>query len=135
MNVGRLISVCLLVLFCMVTVGCSDFSICENTLEKEIVSPNGQFKAVIFDRGCGATTGFVTGISILNSTQDLSNSDNGNVLVANGAYQEPSAPDNRANFEVEWISDTEMLVRHSIATHKRSNLVGNIRVRFERKYH
>lgn len=134
MNVGRLINLCLLVLVCMVTVGCSDFSICENTPEKEVFSPNGQFKAVIFDRGCGATAGFVTGVSILDSTQSLSNADKGNVLLANGAYQDPSASDSRVNFEVEWITDTEMLVRHSLATHKQSNLVGNIRVRFERKY-
>jgi hypothetical protein len=134
MNVERLKKHFLIVLMCIGTVGCSDFSICENTPEKVVASPNGELKAVIFDRGCGATTGFTTGVSILNSVEDLSNADKGNVLLADGAYQETSRSANRVNFEAEWRSDTELLVRHSIATHKQSESVGNVRIRFERKY-
>lgn len=127
----------LTIFLCIGMVGCYGFSICENTPEQVVVSPNGELKAVIFDRGCGATTGFVTGISILDSAENLSNADKGNVLLAEGAYQEPSSSTGRTsgvNFEVEWITDTKLRVRHSIPNVKQSDNVGNIRIRYEWKY-
>lgn len=38
---------------------------CGNSLAEELMSPDGRFKAVVFERSCGATTGFTTNISIL----------------------------------------------------------------------
>jgi hypothetical protein len=44
---------------------------CRNDLAAESVSPDKQYKAVIFKRDCGTTTGFNTQISILYTNEKL----------------------------------------------------------------
>lgn len=56
---------------------------CANTISKIYFSPNKSLKAVIFQRDCGATTGFSTQISILDSKEELING-NGNIFIING---------------------------------------------------
>jgi len=59
-------------------VGCSDG--CSNTTVSELESPDGLHRAILFQRGCGATTGFSTQISIVAADDRLSGG--GNVFVA-----------------------------------------------------
>lgn len=63
---------------------------CENTVEKEVISPNGQLKAVIYDRGCGTATGFMTGISIVPANYKLGNDIEEYVLFAEEVYSNRS---------------------------------------------
>lgn len=62
--------------------GCSVLlsGMCGNNIIQEIPSPDGRFKAVIFERNCGATTGFSTQVSILPS-QHILGGESGNVFV------------------------------------------------------
>ena len=53
---------------------------CSNDVYDSILSDNELYKAVIFERGCGATTGFNTQISILKVTDDLPR-EAGNILI------------------------------------------------------
>jgi hypothetical protein len=69
---------------------------CGNDIYQEIYSPNRQYKVVVFQRDCGATTGFSTQVSILGATQELSNV-SGNILVVD------AHPDD-ANVQVLWKS-------------------------------
>lgn len=57
---------------------------CGNTETRTVVSPDGQIKAVVFERDCGATTGFSTQVSILRANQTLPD-DGGNVLVTDAS--------------------------------------------------
>lgn len=57
---------------------------CGNTETQTVVSPDGQIKAVVFERDCGATTGFSTQVSILRANQTLPD-DGGNVLVTDAS--------------------------------------------------
>ena len=51
------------------TVACINIAAgCGNDLVKEVPSPNGKMKAVVFQRDCGATTGFSTQISLCHLT-------------------------------------------------------------------
>lgn len=92
--------------------------VCENSVEKELKSPNGKLNAIIFDRGCGATVGFITGISIIPADEKLNSSDTGNVLLADILYGELSERGDgedvrgKVNFEVEWVNDSELIVRY-----------------------
>jgi hypothetical protein len=54
---------------------------CGNDVVMETKSPNGKLKAVIFERNCGATTGFSTQVSVIPSNSDLP-SERGNVFSA-----------------------------------------------------
>jgi hypothetical protein len=38
---------------------------CANSAVAELRSPDGRYKAVVFERSCGATTGFSTQVSVL----------------------------------------------------------------------
>src|SRR5882757_3734258 len=54
---------------------------CENSLLGEYVSPDGTRKIVVFERSCGATTGFSTQASLLKSDQALPTTA-GNLYIA-----------------------------------------------------
>jgi hypothetical protein len=54
---------------------------CGNDLVKDVRSPNGKTKAVLFERDCGATTSASTQVSLLPSNESLPN-EIGNVFVA-----------------------------------------------------
>lgn len=47
---------------------------CGNKVVSEFVSPDGQLKAVVFTRDCGATTNYSTQVSILSASDQLGNS-------------------------------------------------------------
>lgn len=56
---------------------------CGNEIFQEAYSPDGEYKAVVFQRDCGATTGFSTQISILKASADLPDK-GGNVFIIDG---------------------------------------------------
>jgi hypothetical protein len=74
----------------MVTVCCAGcVDPCGNAVLSEEYSPNREFRAVVFERDCGATTGFSTQVSVLTAngqflTQPswLHSTQPGNVFVA-----------------------------------------------------
>lgn len=76
--------------------------LCGNYPHKEYFSPNGQYSAVIFQRDCGATTGFSTQISILGRGQELEN-EAGNIYVID-AHPDDVAPD------LIWESNEELTI-------------------------
>jgi hypothetical protein len=73
---------------------------CGNEVFQEAGSPDGKYRAVIFQRDCGATTGFSTQVSILSASATLGNKP-GNVFIADGH------PD-WTRIEVQW-DDARML--------------------------
>jgi len=98
---------------------------CGNEIFAETASPDKNHKAILFQRGCGATTGFSTQISILNSSDVLKNED-GNILTAD------NHPDvNR--FEIEWINSNTLLISNTNAVHtfRKENMLGQITVKYE----
>ena len=56
---------------------------CGNEIITVSTSPDGKWDAVLFERNCGATTGFSSQISLLRSGRELKNR-GGNVYVADG---------------------------------------------------
>ena len=56
---------------------------CGNEIIKTITSPSNKKKLVLFERNCGATTGFSTQISIINDNETLGN-ESGNIYIAEG---------------------------------------------------
>ena len=52
---------------------------CGDTPVQTVPSPSGSLKAVLFERDCGATTGFSSQVSILSHDENLGN-EGGNVF-------------------------------------------------------
>jgi hypothetical protein len=75
-------------------------------------SPSKQLKAVVFERECGATTGFSTQISIMHANNDLSN-EGGNVFVADtDRGKSPSGPGGGPPVEVEWRGESSLNITY-----------------------
>ena len=79
--------------------------LCGNVLVQEVYSPDKQYKAIVFERDCGATTDFSTQVSILESTKELSNVP-GNIFAMNGH------PDN-TEVQVEWENDHTIQITYT----------------------
>lgn len=67
---------------------------CENEASTSIASPSGKYKAVVFNRNCGATTGANTQVSIVEAARSLPNGV-GNVLIV----------DDSIALKIQWLGD------------------------------
>lgn len=84
-----------LVLFWLLSAGCV------NQPYQQFVSENGLYKAVVFQRDCGATTGFSTQVSIIAADDELCDNCAGDVLAADGHPRENK-------LQLEWRGDHQL---------------------------
>lgn len=90
--------------------GCGDP--CANTEIASALSPEGSRRAVLFERSCGATTGFSTQVSIVDPGERPKGP--GNAFVADsdhGLAVEGAGGGVWA--DIRWLSDDHLLVRHA----------------------
>lgn len=127
-----------ILLFGILNLACFPSFICENTAEKEILSPNGKLKVVIFDRGCGATVGFITAISIMASDEKITNDDTGNIFWAENSYENFDSSNKgtikveRFNFDARWANDNELKVFYSNSKRlSKKDAYENIKINYE----
>jgi hypothetical protein len=79
--------------------------LCGNEIFQEVYSPDHTYKAVVFQRDCGATTGFSTQVSILGASSKLPN-DSGNILSMDGH------PD-WTQVQISWDGNRSVLIKYS----------------------
>jgi hypothetical protein len=90
--------------------GCSD--LCANAEVTRVPSPDGTRDAVVFQRDCGASTGFTTQISILGKGEqpggagNVFRADDNHGAAVDGAWFGPWA-------EVTWTGPDRMQVRYA----------------------
>jgi hypothetical protein len=88
---------------------------CGNNPISVTPSPDKQMKAVIYERDCGATTGFSTRVSVLHSDQALLRSESGNLFIADTDHgKAPNGPKGGPEVRVQWRGDKAL----SVAYHK-----------------
>lgn len=75
--------------------------LCGNTLLAETPSPEGNLRAVVFERNCGATTSFSTQVSVIESGSTLPN-EGGNVFIATTGH-------GKAPSDQGWGPDVQIL--------------------------
>ena len=95
---------------------------CGNEVASTIKSPRGGHVAVIFNRNCGATTGFNTQISVLAKGDELPNQ-GGNAFIADGSLV----------LRVRWVSESELVVTgfQGAKIFKQEKLAGRVSVSYE----
>lgn len=105
----------------MLLAGCG--AVCENDVSETSHSPSGKMKAVVFNRGCGATVGFNTQVSVLPASAALPN-DGGNVLIV----------DDTVPLKLEWQSDQALRItgRFETRVFKQESSVDGIQVTYAR---
>ncbi len=92
------------VVLLLCTNGCA--GLCGNRILKEETSPDSHRRAVIFERDCGATTGFSLHVSILAANESLPE-EGGNAFVEDG---------NRGKSEfwaqARWLSQERIVITY-----------------------
>jgi hypothetical protein len=77
--------------------------LCGNDIKQKTPSPNGENIAYIFDRSCGATTGFSPQLSILYNDDELEN-ESGNTFGS------------EKDFSIEWVNEKNIKVIYDISS-------------------
>lgn len=97
---------------------------CGNYVHSEYLSPSQSHKAIIFQRDCGATTGFSTQISIMDINEELKNT-TGNIYIIDG-HPDKVAPD------IVWITESELLISRPLTgeEHKAKTSINKIEVKY-----
>ena len=91
--------------------GCE--STCANQVLQEVPSPDKQLKAVVFQRDCGATTGFSTQVSVIKVDEKLQNT-KGDVFSADTDHGKvPSGPGGGPAVEIIWKEPHQLQITHS----------------------
>ncbi|MFZ1494140.1 MAG: hypothetical protein WAU60_12095 [Candidatus Competibacter denitrificans] len=99
--------------------------LCGNEIFQEKAAPKGRFKAVLFQRDCGATTGFSTQVSLIPVDAPLPN-ESGNVFVTNSHPQD-------TQINLQWRTPENLLIRNgvSLKTIKQEVFYQGIRIDYE----
>jgi hypothetical protein len=95
-----------LLLAIVLTGGCN---LCRNEIVAEIPSPKGDKRAVVFQRDCGATTGFSTQVSILSRGIRLRD-EGGNAFVADDDHGAVPHMGNVMAIDVRWTSNDDLMI-------------------------
>ena len=93
---------------------------CGNEVISEKYSSNREFRAVVFQRDCGATTGFSTQVSVLAANQRflterswLQSTKPGNVFVADTNHgNAPSGAGGGPVVQLEWTGPRQLRITH-----------------------
>ena len=98
-----------LALMAVLASGCSDG--CANEVATRVDAPDSRRSAVVFERNCGATTGFSTQISILAARAEPVGT--GNVFVADDDHGSAVAASRGGPWaETVWLDADHLLVRY-----------------------
>ncbi|MDF0488331.1 hypothetical protein PX554_09330 [Sphingomonas sp. H39-1-10] len=102
----KAVSLAVLLICC----GCSNA--CQNAVATRSASPDGNHVAVLFQRDCGATTGFSTQISILDA--DDKPSGGGNAFVADDDHGAARVGEWEGSWaDMKWLSPKHLLIRYA----------------------
>lgn len=101
----------LLLLVLSLAVGACDDA-CTNEVISRLVSPDGQHEAVMFQRDCGATSGYSTQISIVEVGQAPTGG--GNAFRADDNHGAAKVGDWGGSWaEIKWLASNRLLVRYA----------------------
>ena len=110
--------------------GCSDA--CQNTIASRSLSPNGALAAVLFQRDCGATTGFSTQISIVHPDDKPTGA--GNAFIADDDHGAARVGSWEASWaETKWLASDHLLIRYAAKSRlfKRNASVSGVKITYQ----
>ncbi len=111
-----LISILAMILLILVGISIPLFFIikdaCVSTLVESIPYPNKNYKIVVFERSCGATTDFSNQISILNNSDSLNNY-SGNIFIADTDHGKAELTDkNVIQTHIQWRDNRTINIKY-----------------------
>ena len=127
-------SIILFGIIAMIIAPANFISPCENELVGEHLSPDGQYKAVLFVRDCGATTGFSTQVSLLRSDELVKNG-SGNLFIADTDHGKiPSGQKGGPEVRIVWEGSKDIYIVHheNARVFKAEKKINGINVNYKR---
>ncbi len=107
---GSVVRTLLLLSISLALGACDDA--CSNEIITRLASPNGEREAVMFQRACGATTGYSTQISIVETGQAPAGE--GNAFRADDDHGAAKIGDWGGSWaEMKWLASDRLLVRYA----------------------
>jgi hypothetical protein len=108
---------------------------CGNEILSDVPAPRTSYRAVIFQRDCGATTGFSTHVSVMRGSRRLPN-EAGNAFVADDSTTS-AGPDVSLFVEVRWRDSAQLDIYHDTRARVflADSLVEGVRIRFLTRPH
>ena len=89
---------------------------CKNQIVESYMSPDNKYEIILFLRDCGATTGFSTQVSIIETGNELPNK-GGNIFIADEGDTPVSLGSWGGPFvELKWISQDKMIIEYPKAS-------------------
>lgn len=100
------------IVFAVLMSGCGSCGMCANDEVQRVPNQDGTLDAVLFQRDCGATTGFSTQISVVPAKQALPD-DSGNAFVADDDHgKAPAAKWGGPPASITWRDAHTLVVRY-----------------------
>lgn len=107
-SLGGAVLLCLAgLVFLSFLVGSTFSDFCGNAQVSYSCSPDQIYKAVVFSRDCGATTGFSTHVSVMNAKEQLKNDSAGSAFVIDGG-----GPSEKDHVQVQWTGPRDLEITH-----------------------
>ena len=108
-----------------------DWALCGNEVHSDVRSPDGRVHAVLFSRGCGATTGSRMQLSVLPTGETLPN-EAGNVFTFSDQIPDSIAAQTGALATVVWLAADTLEVRYDprVPLMRRSRVPERVVVRY-----
>jgi hypothetical protein len=106
---------------------------CDNHILSQAISPDGKYRAVVFERDCGATTGFSTQVSIMPAGRALGNNA-GNAFIADDNHgTAPAGRGGGPEINIVWMSPTQLTIRHHSKAYvfKAETQIGTVQIKYE----
>lgn len=105
---------------------------CENKLFDEKSNFQNNYKAILFVRNCGASTGFSKQLSIIEFDDKLNN-DTGNIFISDNNHGNAKSDSFGPIIEINWIDNKTLKVSYSknIRVFKKEFIFKNIKIIYE----
>jgi len=88
-----------------------DRGMCGTSVTRRVASPNGRLEAVVFERDCGATTDFGTGVSLVKTGAGIGDQ-GANLFAADGDHgRAPLDSGNVIRISVHWVGSDSLVLR------------------------
>lgn len=106
---------------------------CGNQTIEEVQSPDKKYKAVVFTRDCGATTGYSTQLSIIETSEQLENETGNTFILSDKVGDGLTFDTGGARIEVNWTDENSLTVYFDSKTDftKQETAIDNIKVSYE----
>ena len=104
------------------TLGCGWDPLCGNLELARHASSDGERELIVLQRNCGATTGYVTHVSLVDSGDSLDDNDGGNLYIEN---------EDSGGIEVGWVGPRSVVIRARGPSFRAETELDGVSIRYE----